>query len=93
MSDLSTSILDLRGEAVCEMLDLGQVHLQWTARHLVEGRHEQALAAFDKFLMAARAAAAEMKAIKVTLADKELAVEAAVDFRCGRDGSFQKTGS
>ena len=81
MTDLETSILDLKAEFVCEALDLGQVHLQWTARHLQQGRLEEADAAFGKLVAAIRAAAPEMKAIKATLAEKQRAAEANTEWR------------
>ncbi len=81
MSDLSTSIVDLKSEFVCEALDLGQVHLQWTARHLQQGRLEEADAAFGKLVAAVRAAAGEMKEIRATLAEQQRAAEAAIEYR------------
>lgn len=81
MSDLQTSILDLKAEFVCEALDLGQVHLQWTARHLQHGRLEEALGSFDKLVTAVRAAAVEMKTVRTILADKKLAAEANLEWR------------
>lgn len=84
---MEETTLELKSDFVVEVLDLAQVHLVWTSRHLQEGRRDQGLAAFQKLVICVRGAATEMAAMRTIIDGQKLIGQAAVEYRAQRPSS------